>query len=104
MRRLPPAGGSSDWFGQTTRLRLKLGTARSTFERVSIELSSRVEEQLRDLAARQGRNVAALVEDAVRQYIEAAAITDVEPSEVADAQETLLGELPDLPIWKASKA
>ena len=82
MRRVPPAGGSSDWFGQATRLRLKLGTARSTFERVSIELSSRVEEQLRDLAARQGRNVAALVEDAVRQYIEAAAITDVEPSEV----------------------
>jgi predicted transcriptional regulator len=70
---------------------------------VSIELSGSVEEQLRNLAARQGRDVAALVEDAVRQYLEAAAITDLEPSEVAEAQAALLGELPGVPAWKADE-
>jgi predicted transcriptional regulator len=83
---------------------LKLQAARSTFEGVSIELSRSVEEQLRNLAARQGRDISALVEDAVRQYLEAAAITDVEPSEVAEAQAALLGELPDVPVWKADRA
>ena len=83
---------------------MKLPAAWRTFERVSIELSSSVEEQLRNLAARQGRDVSALVEDAVRQYLEAAAITDVEPSEVAEAQAALLSELPGLPVWKADKA
>ena len=83
---------------------MKLPAAWRTFERVSIELSSSIEEQLRNLAARQGRDVSALVEDAVRQYLEAAAITDVEPSEVAEAQAALLRELPDVPVWKADKA
>jgi predicted transcriptional regulator len=101
---LPPAVGSSGWFRRNTHLRLKLRAGRSTFEGVSIELSSSVEEQLRNLAARQGRDVSALVEDAIRQYLETAAITDVEPSEVAEAQAALLGELPNLPVWKADKA
>jgi hypothetical protein len=47
--------------------------------------------------------MSALVEDAVRRYLEAAAITDVEPSEVAEAQAALLRELPDVPVWKADK-
>jgi predicted transcriptional regulator len=71
---------------------------------VSIQLSGGVEEQLRDLAARQGRDVSALVEEAIRQYLEAAAITDVEPLQVAEAQAALLGELPAVPVWKADKA
>ncbi len=71
---------------------------------MSIELSGNVEVQLRNLAARQGRDVTALVEDAIRQYLEAAAITDIEPSDVADAQAALLGELPDLSAWKADEA
>jgi predicted transcriptional regulator len=83
---------------------LKPQAARSRFDCVSIELSSSVEEQLRNLAARQGRDVRALVEDAVRQYLQAAAITDVEPSEVAEAQAALLGELRDVPGWKADEA
>jgi predicted DNA-binding protein len=85
-------------------VRLKRAAARSRFDRVSIELPGTVEEQLRNLAARQGRDVAALVEDAVRQYLEAAAITDLEASEVAEAQAALLGELPGLPAWKADEA
>lgn len=71
---------------------------------VSIELPGSVEEQLRTLAARQGRDVRALVEEAIRQYLEAAAITDLEANEVAEAQTALLGELPRVPDWKASDA
>jgi len=101
---LPPTASPSGWFGKSGLLRLNLQTARSRFDGVSIELSTSVEEQLRKLAARQGRDVRALVEDAVRQYLEAAAITDVEPSEVAEAQAALLGELRDVPSWKAEEA
>ena len=71
---------------------------------MSIELPATVEQQLRNLAARQGRDVSALVEDAVRQYLEATAITDLEASEVAEAQAALAGELPGLPAWKADEA
>ena len=71
---------------------------------MSIDLPGTVEEQLRILAAKQGRDVRALVEEAIRQYLEAAAITDVEASDVAEAQAALLGELPPIPDWKASGA
>ena len=104
MRRLPPAVGSSGWFGRTARPRLKRLVVWRTFGRVSIDLSNSLEEQLRNLAAREGREISALVEDAIRQYLEAAAITDVEPSEVAEAQATLLRELPEVVVWKADKA
>lgn len=71
---------------------------------MSIELPGSVEEQLRTLAARQGRDVRALVEEAIRQYLEAAAITDLDENDVAEAQGALLGELPNIPNWKASDA
>jgi predicted transcriptional regulator len=71
---------------------------------VSIELSGSVEEQLRTLAAKQGRDVRALVEEAIRQYLEATAITDVESNDVAETQAALLGELPRVPDWKAGTA
>ena len=71
---------------------------------MSIELPIGIEEQLRSLAATQGRNVVALVEEAVRQYIEAAAITDVEADEVANTQAALIVELPNISDWKASGA
>ena len=67
---------------------------------MSIELPVGVEEQLRTLAARQGRDVGVLVEEAVRQYLEAAAITDVDGGEVAETQDALLAELPDISDWK----
>ena len=68
---------------------------------VSIEPTGTVEEQLRNLAAKQGRDVRALVEEAIRQYLESAAITDLEPTQIAEAQAALLGELPNVPDWKA---
>jgi len=40
---------------------------------MSIELPGSVEEQLRNLAAKQGRDVRTLVEEAVRQYLKSAA-------------------------------
>lgn len=67
---------------------------------MSIELPVGVEEQLRTLAARQRRDVGVLVEEAARQYIEAAAITDVDGDEVAETQDALLVELPDISDWK----
>ncbi|MBI2182511.1 MAG: ribbon-helix-helix protein, CopG family [Deltaproteobacteria bacterium] len=71
---------------------------------MSIELPGSVEEQLRNLAAKQGRDVCALVEEAVRQYLEAAAITDLDATQVAETQAALLGELPHAPAWKADDA
>jgi predicted transcriptional regulator len=71
---------------------------------VRIELTSSVEEQLRTLAAKQGRDVCALVEEAIRQYLEATAITDVDANELAETQAALLGELPHISDWKAVRA
>jgi len=83
---------------------LKEAAAGSTVANMSIELSEAVEQQLRTLAAREGRDVAALVEDALRRYMEGAAISDVTPSQVGAAQAALLAELKDLPDWKAEDA
>ena len=68
---------------------------------MTIELPSSVEGPLRDLARRQDREIGALVEDAVRQYLEAAAITDLDSAEVAESQAALVGELSGIPAWKA---
>jgi predicted transcriptional regulator len=71
---------------------------------MTIELPGGIEDQLRSLARRQGRDVRTLVEEAVRQYIDAAAITDLDANEVGEAQIALLGELSDIPDWKAHRA
>lgn len=71
---------------------------------VTIELPSSIEEQLRNLAAKQGRDVRTIVEEAVRQYLESTAITDLDATQVAEAQAVLLGELPDISKWKADDA
>ena len=63
---------------------------------MSIELPGSIEEQLRKLAAKQGRDVRTLVEEAVRQYLESAAITDLDATQVAETQAALLGELPHI--------
>jgi predicted transcriptional regulator len=68
---------------------------------MTIQLPKNVEEELRSLATRQGRSIAVLLEEAVEQYLEAAAITDTTPSEVAATQEALLGELTNTPEWGA---
>ena len=71
---------------------------------MTIDLPSVVEEQLRDLAKRQNRDIAELVEDAVRQYLEAAAITDVGQDQAAETQAKLLRELPPISKWDADDA
>ena len=71
---------------------------------MSIDLPSSVEAQLRTLAKEQGRDVRALVEEAIRQYLEAASIRDVDATDVAAAQGALLGELPAVSDWKVEDA
>ena len=71
---------------------------------MTIDLPSVVEKQLRDLAKRQNRDIAELIEDAVRQYLEAAAIRDVDPNQVAETQAELLSELPPISKWEADDA
>jgi predicted transcriptional regulator len=71
---------------------------------MTIELPNVVEEQLRDLAKKQNRDVAAVIEEAVRQYIEAAAITDVDLEQIAETQGTLLCELPPISKWESDDA
>ena len=56
------------------------------------------------MAAKQGRQPEALLNEAVQLYLEAAAITDVDPGEVADVQMRLLGELPQPPAWSDAEA
>ena len=71
---------------------------------MTIDLPSVIEEQLRDLAKRQNRDIAELIEDAVRQYLETAAITDLDPNQVAETQAELLSELPLISKWEAADA
>lgn len=58
-----------------------------------IELSGAIEMELRNIAERQGRDVQAVIEDAVHQYLVGPAITDLDPAEVASAQISVLGDL-----------
>lgn len=67
---------------------------------MTIDLPADIEESLRDLAARQGRDVRVLVEEAVRDYVEAAHITDLTSAGVGETQIALLGELKGIPDWK----
>ena len=60
---------------------------------MTIELPGHVEEPLRNLAERQNREIGALVEETVRRYLEAEAITDLDIEEVAETQLALVGEL-----------
>ena len=71
---------------------------------MTIDLPSVVEEQLCDLAKRQNRDIAELIEDAIRQYLEAAAITDLDPNQVAETQAKLLSELSPISKWEVDDA
>jgi len=71
---------------------------------MTIELPTTVEEQLRSLAIKQGRDLRTLVEEALRQYIEFTAITDLDATDVGETQTALLDELAALPDWKAGDA
>ena len=71
---------------------------------MTIELSGRLVDRLRTLAARQGRAPQAVIEDAVREYLDAAEITDLQPADVAAAQQELFNELGTLDPWPESLA
>lgn len=71
---------------------------------MDIELTAATEAQLRALAARTGRDVQVLVDEAVRLYVESLAITDLEPEQVAETQTCLIPEVRKVPDWKASDA
>ena len=59
-------------------------------------MNDQTEQELRRLAGRQGRALAEVVEAALRSYIEAEAITDVESADVAATQSALVSELTDI--------
>jgi len=63
-----------------------------------------MEEQLRELAQRQGREIGVLVEEALREYLEATAITDLPTAAVGQTQMAVLDELPGIPDWKDDPA
>lgn len=67
---------------------------------MTIELPATVERELRDLAMTQSRDVDEIVEEAVRQYLEASAITDLDSDQIAETQAKLIGELQGIPEWK----
>ena len=61
-----------------------------------IQLPQSTEDQLRDLAQSQGRDVGHLVEEALRMYFEVAAITDLDSQDIAETQMALVDELGDI--------
>ena len=65
-----------------------------------IQLPQSTEDQLRDLAQSQGRDVGHLVEEALRMYFEVAAITDLDSQDIAETQMALVGELGDIKAWE----
>ncbi len=71
---------------------------------MTIDLPSAVEEQLRELAKKQNRDIGDIIKDAVQQYLDAAAITDLDANQVAETQAKLLGELPPISKWEANDA
>ena len=66
---------------------------------MTIELPPAVEAELRTLAEKQGRDVLAVIEDAVQQYLESTAITDLDLNDVAATQLAVVAELSELPGW-----
>lgn len=66
---------------------------------MTIDLSSQLESELHILAGQSGKNVEALVQEAIRQYLDAAAITDLQAEDVGTAQEALLGEMGRCEEW-----
>jgi predicted transcriptional regulator len=71
---------------------------------MSVEISASIEKELREMAVIQSRDLVDLVEEAVRQYLEAASITDLQASDVGEAQIVLVGELGNIHEWKNSRS
>jgi predicted transcriptional regulator len=60
---------------------------------MTIELTASLEKELRHFAVMRSRDLGEIVEEAVRQYLEAAAITDLDSAQVGEAQVALAAEL-----------
>ena len=60
---------------------------------MTIEVPSTVEQELLRLARSEGRDVRDLVEEALRQFVEAASVSDVAGADVAATQLALTAEL-----------
>jgi predicted transcriptional regulator len=71
---------------------------------MTVELSATVEEELRRLAVMQNRDISVLIEEAIRQYLESAAITDLDPADIGEAQARLIGELRGIDHWEDRQA
>ena len=69
---------------------------------MTIHVSTNLEAELRRLAGQTGRDLGSLVDEAIQQYLDAAAITDISPAEVAAARMNLAVELHDAPDWSAA--
>ena len=69
---------------------------------MTIDISNSIEQQLRGIAQREGRDVGAVLEEAIRLYVEAASITDLDPDDVAETQVALAGDLSGIPSWEST--
>jgi hypothetical protein len=63
---------------------------------MTIELPAGVEQELKHLAVTQRRDIGELVEEAIRQYLEADAITDLDSCAIGETQVKLSSELRDV--------
>jgi hypothetical protein len=70
---------------------------------MTIHLMPQIEQELRRLAGQQGRELQDVVEAACRSYLDAEAITDLSPAEVAQTQMALMPELIDVAPWPAEQ-
>jgi len=66
---------------------------------MTIELPRAIETELRTVAEKQGRDVLAVVQDAVQQYLDGTAITDLDAADVSATQIAVSGELSGTPDW-----
>ncbi|MBI2433227.1 MAG: ribbon-helix-helix protein, CopG family [Candidatus Hydrogenedentes bacterium] len=78
---------------------LELTTAILYIESMTIELPDSLVDQLQSAASTQGRDIRALVEEAVRDYLEWTAVTETTGEEVGESQVAMLGELTDFGSW-----
>ena len=63
---------------------------------MTIELSAGAQKELEHLSVVQHRDISELVEEAIRQYLEAAAISDLDSFAIGEAQVKLAGELREI--------
>lgn len=77
----------------TTHLEVEEPITKKYLLFMTIQLPPAVEADLRSLAKKQGRDVLSLIEDAVQQYMDGAAITDVSSADLAAAQISVLDAL-----------